>query len=400
KKEVDRLRIQPVATGAYPGPVACQPGTGPGNADAEGRIIQCVQVPTPNNRVPNSGRCAKGTGPLPVLDADGNIISFLSGDVPCEPEAWERQRYFSNWSPMVSARVTMPDALLEDTALDHLMGYVQFARGFKNGGYNGGALDNDPRNRASFDSEIADTFEVGLKTISFDQILTANFTWFVTNYQNLQLPTVETLFPAEGCVPPEGLNECLPVAATFTRNVPKASIRGFEFEFTLRPLEWLNISGNLGLQDARLNEFRTAEDPLTGEQMNVSGNSFSFIPAINSHMAVSFPVPVEIPGVPVFTGLLEPRIDWSYQSKVQWFSARLNEGATPNAALQDPFHTVNLRLNYIFNDGNTPVAVFGDNLTDVEVLTPPPAVGHRVMGNALRYYGQGRSFGMEVTHAF
>ncbi|MFP6662602.1 MAG: TonB-dependent receptor, partial [Deltaproteobacteria bacterium] len=222
KKAVDRLRIQPVED-AYPGPVACQPGTGPGNADADGRAVPCEPVPTPNNRVPNSGNCAAGTGPLPVFDAGGNIIEFLSGDVPCEPVAWERQRYFTNWSPMVSARFTMPDELLEDTVVDHLMGYVQFARGFKNGGFNGGALDNDPRNRASFDSEIADTFEVGLKTISFNQMLTANFTWFATQYQNLQLPTVETLFPAEGCVPPEGLEECLPVAATFTRNVPKAS---------------------------------------------------------------------------------------------------------------------------------------------------------------------------------
>jgi iron complex outermembrane receptor protein len=399
KKEVDRLRIQPVE-GAYPGPVACQPGTGPGNADADGRIIPCEEVPTPNNRVPNSGTCAAGTGPVPVFDESGNIIEFLSGDAPCEPESWERQRYFTNWSPMVSARFIMPDELLGDGPIDHLMGYLQFARGFKNGGFNGGALDNDPRNRASFDSEIADTFEVGLKTISFDQILTANFTWFVTQYQNLQLPTVETLFPAEGCVPPEGLDECLPVAATFTRNVPKATIRGFEFEFTARPLEWVNISGNLGLQDARLGEFRTAENPLTGEQVDVSGSAFSFVPAINSHMAVSFPFPVDIPGYRVFSGLLEPRIDWNYQSKVQWFSPSLNDGATPNAALQDPYHLVNLRLNYIFNDGNTSVAVFGENMTDVEVLNGVLAVGQRVLGTVLRYYGQGRSFGLEVTHSF
>ncbi|MFP6663959.1 MAG: hypothetical protein VCC00_07170, partial [Deltaproteobacteria bacterium] len=183
-------------------------------------------------------------------------------------------------------------------------------------------------------------------------------------------------------------------------DLPKASIRGFEFEFRARPLEWLNISGNLGLQDARFNEFRTAEDPLTGEQMDVSGNPFSFVPAVNSHMAISLLLPVEMPGSPVFSGLVEPRIDWNYLGQVQWFSERLNEGATPNAALQEAYHRVNLRLNYIFNDGNTSLAIFADNITDVEVLNGVLAVGQRVLGTVLRYYGQGRSFGLEITHAF
>jgi iron complex outermembrane receptor protein len=398
KKAVERLRVQPVE-GVYPGPVLCQPGTGPGYFNDQNQVVACDPLTGTNNRIPNSGRCKEGTGPLPVYDAEGNITEYRDGDTICDPEAWGESRYFTNWSPMISLQATMPEDLLVDTPIDHLMTYFQFARGYKTGGFNGGALDNDPRNRDSFDSEVADAFEIGLKSIWWDRMFSANLTGFVTMYQDLQLPTAETLFPAEGCVPPEGLDECNAVAASFTRNVPQANIRGIEFEFEFQPVEYIQLSGNIGMQDARIGEWRTAENPLTGEPENVSGQTFSFVPAINSYLALTTPFPVEFP-MDVFSGLMLPRVDWGYQSDVQWFSRKLNEGATKNAALQKAYSMVNLRLTYLFNNSQTSVAIFGENMTDVELLTGVLNSSQRVLGTVLNYYGQGRAFGFEITHSF
>jgi iron complex outermembrane receptor protein len=406
KKSVNRLRIQPVE-GAYPGPVACQPGTGPGNVNDLGQEVTCVPLlagpgedPYVNNRFPSSGECREGTGPIPEYDAEGNVVEYREGDVMCDPEPWNGTRYFTNWSPMISLQATMPEDLLLDTPIDHLMGYFQFARGYKTGGFNGGALDNDPRNRDYFDSETADAFEIGLKTVWLDRMLTANLTGFVTMYQDLQLPTSETLFPEDGCLPTDDrLDECLTVSASFTRNVPKANIRGIEFDFSFQPLEFIQLSGNLGLQDARIGEWRTAENPLTGLPEDVSGQKFSYVPAINSYLALTTPFPVTFP-MEFFSGLMLPRVDWSYQSDVQWHSPNLNNGGTPNAALQEAYSNVNLRLTYLFNDGQTSVAIFGENMVDVRPITGVLNSSQRVLGTVLNFYGQGRAFGFEITHEF
>jgi iron complex outermembrane receptor protein len=294
----------------------------------------------------------------------------------------------------------MPEDLLLDTAIDHLMGYFQFARGYKTGGFNGGSLDNDPRNRDYFDSEVADAFEIGIKTVWLDRMLTANLTGFVTMYQDLQLPTSETLFPdPDNCTEITPEIGCLTTSASFTRNVPKANIRGIEFDFSFQPLEFIQLSGNLGLQDARIGEWRTAENPLTGEPENVSGQRFSYVPAINSYLALTTPFPVTFP-MEFFSGLMLPRVDWSYQSDVQWHSPNLNNGATPNAALQEAYSNVNLRLTYLFNDGQTSVALFGENMVNVKPITGVLNNSQRVLGTVLNYYGQGRAFGFEITHEF
>ena len=407
KKALARLRVQPESEGDIynaPGPIECQPGTGPPNVDANGNSIACIQVQeaagAPYVRVPSSGECAAGTGPIPVFSGAGELVEYEPGDVPCEPVPWTGSRYFSSWSPMASIKATMPEEYLDETYIDHMMTYFQYARGYKNGGFNGGALDNDPRSREGFASETADTFEVGLKTISFDNRLTANFTWFVTLYNDLQLPTSETLEPAVGCPPPEGLDECQPIALTLIRNVPRATIRGFEFDFTARPWDFLLISGNLGLQDARLNQFTNAENPLTGQPEDVSGRPFSYVPAINSHIAVSMPLPVDFPSIPLLSGMVMPRIDWNYQSEVIWGNYRFGEGATPNANVQDAWSNILLRLTYVFNDGATSLAVFGENMLDTNVLNGVFTGAGRVNGTILQYYRQGRAIGFEATHTF
>lgn len=172
KKEVDRLVYWPASTGSFPGPEACQPGTGNGNVDSEGRAIECVPVAAfpgvpGSNRVPASGVCTPGTGP--VFGEDGMIHAT---DTVCDPEPWDRSQKFENVSPMAAIRFTLPDDSLVDTPIDHFMTYFQYARGYKGGGFNGGALDNDPRQFDAFRPEFTDSYEIGFKTTSFEDRMT------------------------------------------------------------------------------------------------------------------------------------------------------------------------------------------------------------------------------------
>lgn len=407
KKEVDRLAFWPRSTGVYPGPQACQPGTGNGNTDANGRAIECVPVPdfgagTPNevlgsSREPASGLCRPGTGP--VLEEDGVIRATEN---VCEPVPWDRSQKFENVSPMAALRFTAPEGYLEGTPLNHFMTYFQYARGYKGGGFNGGAIDNDPRQFDGFRPEFVDSYELGFKTISWQDQLTFNLTFFYMNYQDLQLPSLETIPAPEGCVPaPElveaGITECLPTTVVLTRNAANANIKGIEAEFLSWPLPFLAVQGNMGLQDATLEDFTDAENPLTGLPVDNSGNKFSFIPKWNAHMAVFMPLPLRIGDNSWLSGIVTPRLDWSYRSEVQWFDPRLNDGATPDAALAPPFNLLNFRVTHLFDDNRATISIFAENLLD-ERPFGVNALGQRLMGTLLRYWPQGRAFGAEATY--
>lgn len=404
KKEVDRLVYWPASTGSFPGPEACQPGTGNGNVDSEGRAIECVPVAAfpgvpGSNRVPASGVCTPGTGP--VFGEDGMIHAT---DTVCDPEPWDRSQKFENVSPMAAIRFTLPDDSLVDTPIDHFMTYFQYARGYKGGGFNGGALDNDPRQFDAFRPEFTDSYEIGFKTTSFEDRMTFNLTFFYTDYQDLQLPTLETIPAPAGCVPSQdlidaGITECLPSTVVLTRNAADSDIKGIEAEFLAWPAPFIALQGNMGLQDATLKDFPDSENPLTGLPEDASGQKFGFIPKWNAHLALFTPLPVEITSAPWLSGILTPRLDWTYRSEVQWFSPFLNEGATPDAALTPPFNLLNFRVTHLFDDGAATVALFAENLLDETSFGVNP-LGQRLMGSILRYWPEGRAFGGELTYRF
>lgn len=405
RKEVDRLVYWPESTGVFPGPQACQPGTGNGNRDEQGRAIECLPVPdfpgVPNtSRVPASGLCRPGTGP--VFGEDGMIHAT---DTVCEPEPWERSQKFENVSPMAAIRFTLPGELLDDTPFSHFMTYFQYARGYKGGGFNGGALDNNPRQLDGFRPEFTDNYEIGFKTTSFEDRMSFNLTFFYTDYKDLQLPSIETIPPAEGCVitDPElieaGITECLPSTIVLTRNAADANIKGIEAEFLAWPVPFVALQGNMGLQDTELENFTDAENPLTGLPVDNSGNAFSFVPRWNAHLALFTPFPVEFERARWLSGILTPRVDWTYRSEIQWFSHFLNEGATPDAALSPPYNLLNFRVTHLFDEGAATVALFAENLLDETPFGVNP-LGQRLMGTVLRYWNERRTFGAEVTYRF
>lgn len=74
-------------------------------------------------------------------------------------------------------------------SLDHrfqpdLLGYVSYSRGFKSGGFNA----QTPA-AVGFDPEYLDAYEVGIKSVLFDQRLKLNVAGFYYDYQDMQVST-------------------------------------------------------------------------------------------------------------------------------------------------------------------------------------------------------------------
>lgn len=88
------------------------------------------------------------------------------------------RKEFSNFAPKVGVQVR-PN--------DDVMVYGSYSEGYKTGGWTT-RLTNPQGNVApDFDEEIAETFEVGVKSTLLDRRLQLNIAGFTTNYKNVQL---------------------------------------------------------------------------------------------------------------------------------------------------------------------------------------------------------------------
>lgn len=135
----------------------------------------------------------------------------------------------SDWDD-VSPRLGIEYALS-----DSAMVYASYSQGFRSGGYNG--RGNTPSSIGPFDEEIADNYEIGLKSDLLDRRLRLNLSAFLMDYEDLQRATIR---PAPGGAGQE----------TVTDNVGSAENKGVELEVTALLTNALTAYFTLGYLDA------------------------------------------------------------------------------------------------------------------------------------------------------
>lgn len=129
---------------------------------------------------------------------------------------------FQNFSPKIGVQLH-PN--------DDVMLYGSYSEGYRTGGWTT-RLSNPQGNIApDFDEEVAETFEVGIKSSWFDRRLQVNLAAFTTNYQDVQL------------------NQQVGTSPTID-NAGTARIKGFELEAIIAPTAGLTINTSLGYLDA------------------------------------------------------------------------------------------------------------------------------------------------------
>lgn len=122
--------------------------------------------------------------------------------------------------------------------------FASATRGFKSGGWN--ARATSVTSFLPFGPEKVWSYETGIKSEWFDRRLRANLTFFYMDVNDLQTPSA--------LVNPNG-------SATFiTRNFADMTNKGIEAEFTVVPVEGLNLYVNAGYQDAKFKIDRNAPD--------------------------------------------------------------------------------------------------------------------------------------------
>jgi iron complex outermembrane recepter protein len=274
---------------------------------------------------------------------------------------------------------TRSSDLSPSATLDYSIGqtanvYASFTRGFKSGGFNGRA--DSPALTDEIDDERLTTYEVGFKSMLWDNRLRLAGAVFDSIYEDIQLS-------ANRSNPLSGANQ------TFVTNAGEARIRGAELEMRAILLPGLELSSALGVTHARYTDFdvpplgpndsQLADDPEDRQLPNT--------PAYTMNFALSYGFDVGQ------LGNLRARADWTHVG-------RSGTDTVDTPELRKGKHgELDAQLIWAWPDGTTELVLFGDNLFDREYLTNGINLGTS-FGHALRVYNEPRTYGMELRRRF
>ncbi len=214
-------------------------------------------------------------------------------------------------------------------------------------------------NSRRFASEIALTYEIGLRSQWLDRRLRFNATLFHTDYRDIQLRQ-QTIIGSQ--------------VTTLIENAARARIRGAEVELTASPVEGLRLSAAYGhLEPRYLDVVRVPGITLASRFQRTPSHSVSA--SLNYTLQMR-------------PGELELHGDFSYRSREQFQIV-----ASPHD--QEGYALLGARI--AFRPGNKlwSFALFGTNLTDVRYRVAGRDLASQV-GWAYSNIAMPRQFGIEV----
>lgn len=244
-------------------------------------------------------------------------------------------------------------------ALDHrfgdsLLGYVQFARGFKSGFFNTLTLQSPPGQPTvplAVDPEVLDAYEIGIKSDWLDNRLRANFSAFYYDYQDQQvnafLGSTRILLNAAG-----------------------SDIYGLDFELIALPVNDLRVSFVGSYLHARYSDFPNAPlftpAPAPGvgnivTPVSAKDNDVVNSPTFSGTVAVQYTLPI---------GARELELNANaYYNDGYYFDFA-------NTRKQDAYTWLNASVKWTFGaDNNYDVTVWGANLLEEKVYASVNQVG-------------------------
>lgn len=229
-----------------------------------------------------------------------------------------RRETFDEWQP----KITLTYKPVENVTI-----YGGYSRGFRSGGFNQTGVGAVAAGTGVvgvadiYEAEVADTFELGVKTNLFDRMLTLNASAYTTKSENGYFFVF--------------------LAANSTQNlgnVPEVRLQGFEIDGTLRPARGWDINFGLGVTYSEIKRF---------PDRTVIGNEAPFISRYTVNLGTQYETNL---GDSDLKGRI--RIDYNRTGKT-WFDV-------PNSTVRRPVDLVNARLT--LDGGAWSLTGFADNL--------------------------------------
>ena len=253
-----------------------------------------------------------------------------------------------------------PKAVLSYKFTPDVMGYLQYARGYRSGGFNGRA--GSLASAGPYNAEHVDSYEAGLKTEWFDRRLVLNADAFISKYANIQ----EEI---------QRLNNVTGLDETVVANAGAATYKGVELEAHGIIGGGLSADASLGYLTGKFDKFTAnlngactpGEDPYFCGTNDYSAIPLPDVPHWSASLGLNYRH--ELPFA-VFTG----NINAAYTS-AQYTSLTPIDVVAPWFTLRKANTIVNATVALSTLDEKYRLALWVKNLTDEHVLYDRFTVG-------------------------
>ncbi len=286
---------------------------------------------------------------------------------------YTNDRSFSNVSPRLG---------FDFRVSDDLLAYVSYSEGFKSGGFDmRGNETLNPATRNGYDSEIADNYELGIKSNWFADTLQLNLTVFYTPYEDVQIGSQQF----------QVVNG-IPTNVTAILNAGKQLNKGVELESVWRPVPALTLVANVGYLDAEFEEFLAGCVP-------AAAGCTRDISSLNE--------PINSPDWTTFLGAtyrwelgvgdLSAHLGYQYRSKTKVANT------TPSVSDQDAYDLLDLGVAYTTSNQAWRFALEGKNVLDEEYrvaaydFSPNLTTQHI---SQIGFYGPPRTVSLSATYRY
>jgi len=258
------------------------------------------------------------------------------------------------------------DANLSYTIAPNQVAYFRFAHGFKAGGFESDIISppyNVAVNGLTFKPEYLDSYEIGYKSILFDNQLSANLAAFHYDFSNKQ----------------EQVNTGVSFVVS---NAASATSQGVEVELAWAPTMFpgFNAFANFGYVDAKYDAFPNGG----GVGINYTGHQLAGASPYSASWGASY------------TTLFAPLDNTNFTIDTDWDYRDRQFTDPANTVLQEvqAFMIINARIGLEAADGSWGAYLWGRNLGDKTVL----GGGVDVLNNIYitRSINSGRTFGIEL----
>ncbi|WP_022683515.1 TonB-dependent receptor [Sphingobium bisphenolivorans] len=192
--------------------------------------------------------------------------SFTSFDVTAKPKS------FSSFTPKFGLQVEWSPQIFQ---------YLSWSQGFKSGGYDL-RTNTVAGSQTPYKPQLLTTYEIGLKTRLFGDLLTANLAVFYNDIKDFQVRATSTA--AQGIV----TNQLI--------NAGKAASWGGELELATSPAEGLNLSSSISYLKTRYRTFTATLPPNVAGRTTLVGLEFPLSPKWQVAGSANYRLPLAADG--------------------------------------------------------------------------------------------------------
>lgn len=159
---------------------------------------------------------------------------------------------------------------------DDVSGYASYTKGYKGPAFNVFFNHTVPNNSTPISEETSDAYELGLKSVLFNDRLVLNVAAYYAEYDGFQANNFVNL---NGTI------------ITNLTNAGSISTSGFEIDFIAAPTDFWDISGGIAYADAKVEEFNP--NPLTNAPDARNGTRLPLAPEWSASLSNEFTIALD-----------------------------------------------------------------------------------------------------------